>query len=74
MTFDRKDIRTRRATEETGDDSSYFELLSDSPPTILRASSRYEILKELARGGEGIIYLARDTELRRHVAVKITAP
>jgi WD40 repeat protein len=32
---------------------------------------RFEILRELGRGGFGIVFEARDTELARHVAVKV---
>ena len=31
---------------------------------------RYEIIRELGRGGVGIVFLARDRHLERHVAIK----
>ena len=35
---------------------------------------RYELIREIGRGGFGIVYLAEDTQLTRQVAVKIARP
>jgi alpha-tubulin suppressor-like RCC1 family protein len=43
-------------------------------PRIPEIESDYELVRELGRGGTAIVYLARDRELGRNVAIKLIRP
>lgn len=43
-------------------------LFPEAPPPTL---GRFEIACQLGRGGMGVVYLARDPELERDVAIKV---
>src|SRR5688572_31329460 len=52
--------------------------LSQMPTTFLNVTSalesRYQILKELGRGGMGIVFQAYDKQLKEQVAIKVLSP
>jgi serine/threonine-protein kinase len=40
----------------------------------VKAGARYRLIRELGRGATGVVYMARDAELERDVAVKLLHP
>ncbi|HUE70483.1 MAG TPA: protein kinase [Pirellulaceae bacterium] len=45
-----------------------------SGPAAYARFGRYEIIRELGRGGHGVVFLAADPSLKRQVAIKVPRP
>jgi serine/threonine protein kinase len=51
-------------------DESEFENITDEHEVVGKKVGSFEIVKIIGRGGMGVVYLARDTKLKRDVAFK----
>ena len=59
---------TGRAAPQAGETIAAGEVVG------VQAGARYRLVRELGRGATGVVYLARDAELERDVAVKLLHP
>ena len=64
---------TRYATLPNADALPFLLEPSDEPESIGRLG-RFEVLRQLGRGGMGVVFLARDPTLDRQVAIKVLNP
>jgi tetratricopeptide (TPR) repeat protein/tRNA A-37 threonylcarbamoyl transferase component Bud32 len=61
----------QQATEVLARDASIDPSVSDNAMTRLPQLGGYRVVREIARGGMGIVYQATDTQLGRNVAIKM---
>jgi tetratricopeptide (TPR) repeat protein len=68
-------VRVERLRQLTGRTAPVAgETIAAGDVAGVQAGARYRLIRELGRGATGVVYLARDAELDREVAVKLLHP